>query len=101
MSNFCEDDGTRFTLSPALRRALTAANAAHGASLEALQDAICEYVEDLRTQGVPTLEIAGALRHRLGDFHSSNGRATAGVEARRIVDDMVSFCLDGGQSEGS
>lgn len=101
MSNFYEDDGTRSTLSPALRRAFTAANAAHGASLEALQDAVCEYVEDPREQGVPTLEIAGALRHRLGDLHSSNGGATAGVDAHRIVDHMVSFCLDGGQSEGS
>ena len=95
MSHHFKNDGRLLPFSPALGQALVAAEAAHRASLEVLRDAICAYVEDLRDKGIPSHDIAGALRHRMAGLQASDGIATFGADARGIVDDLVASCLDG------
>jgi hypothetical protein len=87
-------DGKRFPFSPALHQAFIGANAAHRASLDVLRDAICEYVEDLRDQGVPSPDIATALRHRVAELQSSGGITSLGVRTHGIVDALVASCLE-------
>jgi hypothetical protein len=54
-------------------------------------------VKNLRDQGIPGDDIAGALRHRLADLRSSDGIGTMGADARGIVDSMIASCLDGAE----
>jgi hypothetical protein len=94
MSNSFKDDGKRFPFSPALRQAFVTADAAHRASLDVLRDAICEYVDDLREQGVPHPQIAVALRRRAADLQQSAGTVRLGPHTNGIVDEMVESCLN-------
>lgn len=94
MSHSFYGDGKHFPLSPALHQAFLGANAAHRASLDVLRDAICEYVEDLRDQGIPSPDIATALRHRVAELQSSGGITTLGVKAHGIVDALLASCLE-------
>jgi hypothetical protein len=94
MPHSSSGDGKSFPFSLALRHALVSADAAHRASLDVLRDAICEYVEDLRDQGVSVDDIAGAIRRRVVDFQSAGGIAALRVGVDGIVDDIVTSCLD-------
>jgi hypothetical protein len=95
MSNSFQDHGQGFPFSSALRHAFIAADVAHSASLEVLRDAICEYVEELREQGVSPQHIAVALRRRAADLQQGEGTVGLGVYTGGIVDEMVESCLDG------
>jgi hypothetical protein len=94
MSHSFRRDGKGYRISPALRQALTLADAEHRASLDVLRDAICEYVEDLREQGVPAHEITGVIQGRIVELRSSSESNHAGPRMDGIVDEMVMSCLD-------
>lgn len=96
MSRPFKDDGKRFPFSPALRQALSAANTSHRASLEVLRDAICEYVGELKDQGVPPVRIVGALRLRVAELGLGDGIGRL-VQSDGILDEMVASCLDPGE----
>lgn len=94
MSYSPSGDGKAHAISPALRHALISARARHGASLEVLQDAIREYVGDLRDRGVTAPDIASAVRHRVIDLRSSGDLTAPGMLVDGIVDEMVESCLE-------
>jgi hypothetical protein len=73
---------------------LISVRAQHRASLAVLQDAICQYVEDLRDRGVTPHDIASAVRHRVIDLRSSGDLPAPGILVDGIVDEMVQSCLD-------
>ena len=94
MSHTFHSEGKGLPLSPALHHALISADAQHRASLDVLRDAICEYVDDLRGQGVPTHNIAGAILRRVAELRSSGVTATLAARVDGIVDEMVASCLE-------
>ncbi|HJR65522.1 MAG TPA: hypothetical protein VJ802_03775 [Gemmatimonadaceae bacterium] len=94
MSHPFGGDGKGHPISPALRQALRSADAQHRASLEALRDAVCEYVDDLRDRGVASGDIAAAIRQRVTDLRSSGEMTGPGILADGLVDEMVNSCLE-------
>ena len=94
MSHSANGGGQGHPISPALRQALRSADAQHRASLEALRDAICEYVDDLRDRGVESREIVTAIHHRVTDLRSSGAITGPGILVDGIVDEMVNSCLE-------
>lgn len=94
MSHFSSGDGRAFSLSPALHYALISADAQHRASLDVLREAICEYVEDLREQGMPRHEVANAIRRRVTEMRSSGVTAPLAARVDGIVDELVASCLE-------
>ena len=89
------DDGN-FPLPDSLRAALMAADAEHRASLNALRDAICAYVEDLRGQGVSGAEIARSLRGRVAAFRPAGQMAAPVPPGDPLLDQITAWCLEAG-----
>ena len=94
-------DGGSVPLSPALRQALTAAAAKHHASLDALRDAVCAYVEGLHALGVPVPDIAGAVRRRVAELRAAGRMAAPDASDDTLLDQIVDWCMGAGTSTRS
>jgi hypothetical protein len=91
-----DGDGGSGPLSPALRQALIIAVAQHRASLDALRDAVCAYVEDLRARGMAAPDIAGALRDRVAELRAANRMAAPEAPDDVLLDQLVDWCVGNG-----
>ena len=89
------DDGA-FPLPESLRAALIAANAEHRASLEALREAVCAYVEDLRARGVSAAEIVRSVRGRVAALRMRGRMAGPVAPGDPLLDQVVAWCLEAG-----
>lgn len=81
-------------LSDVARRALLAAGAAYRAAAEALQTAVCHYVDGLRREGAPRDAIAASVRRFVADLRTAGWGAAvpSGADDARL-DQLVDECL--------
>jgi len=87
-------DGQRHPISPALRTALLSADAEHRASLEVLRDAICEYVDHLREQGVPWNDIGHAIQSRIAELRFAGAPPAVAGRLDGVLDEMIASCVE-------
>ena len=90
------DDDASFPLPDSLRAALIAADAEHRASLDALGQAICAYVEDLQGRGVSAGEIARSIRARVAAMRTAGRIAAPAAPGDPLLDQIVAWCLEAG-----
>ena len=80
-----------------LRAALRAALWTHRESLDTLRDAICAFTVDLHGKGVPTAQIAAAVRDVVSELTASGERLAAELaHADPGLDQTVRWCLEFG-----
>lgn len=91
------DRGHSAELTSDLRAALRAALWTHRDSLDTLRDAICAFTVDLDAKGVPTAQIAAAVRDVVSELRASGERLAAELaEADPGLDQTVKWCLEFG-----
>jgi hypothetical protein len=81
--------------SDAARRALTTAGATYRASVAALGEAICAYVEDLEREGAQPDDIADSVRSFVADLRASDPDAAAPTWVHdALLDRLVAECRE-------
>jgi len=89
-------------LDSSLRASLRAALWTHRGSLDTLRDAICAFTVDLHDKGVPTAEIAAAVRTVVSELRASGEPLAAELaEGDPSLDQTVAWCLEFGAGEQS
>ena len=91
------DPASASQLDASLRASLRAALWTHRESLDTLRDAICAFAFDLQDKGVPTTEIAAAVRDVVSELRAAGERLAAELaEADPTLDQTVKWCLEHG-----
>lgn len=89
-------------LDASLRASLRAALWTHRDSLDTLRDAICAFAVDLQRKGMPTTEIAAAVRDVVSEMRASGERLAAELaEADPSLDQTVKWCFEYGSGPQS
>ena len=89
-------------LDASLRASLRAALWTHRDSLDTLRDAICAFAVDLQGKGMPTAEIAAAVRDVVSELRASGEPLAAELaEADPSLDQTVRWCLEYGSGPQS
>ena len=91
------DPASASQLDASLRASLRAALWTHRESLDTLRDAICAFAVDLQGRGVPTTEIAAAVRDVVSELRASGEHLAAELaDADPSLDQTVRWCLEHG-----
>jgi len=92
-------DGRNAKLSLELQRRLSDANREHRVSLDALQEAVCDYFDDLRRVGLERDQAIDSVKSFIADLMSKTARKTTAATMGRIDDEhlmvlIADWCAD-------